>query len=335
VLDVDSRGIKTRDVTYQASAVSAYVQDIVQAGDWTITPGLRAEYYTQTRQRRALITDLGPHESHNGLLLPSISVLYTGLPNTQIFANIARGYTPAPARTAEDFPLKPETGINSQLGLRSTAVAGFSVESAIFFNRITNTVVQLPFLENGINVVLNSADSRSYRVDLGLQFDTDRYQHSALNLFVQLAWNYTRAEFTENFAGSPIKGKRVPEIPEHSGSITIGVQSQSGWQLSASLSRFGQFYTDPLNTEALVLADEDREPVGPGAALEIREPAVLGSVASHSLLSARASYQFTNHDLQVWLQGRNLADKKYITDLENGIRPGARRTLVAGVKLGF
>jgi hypothetical protein len=79
--------------------------------------------------------------------------------------------------------------------------------------------------------------------------------------------------------------KRVPEIPE-------------------------QVFTDPLNTDVLVLAEEDREPVGPGATLEIRESAVLGSVDSHSLLSARASYQFPNLDLQVWLQRRNLADKK-------------------------
>ena len=104
--------------------------------------------------------------------------------------------------------------------------------------------------------------------------------------------------------------KRVPEIPE-------------------------QLFTDPLNTDVLVFADEDREQVGPGATLEIREPAVLGLVDSHSLLSARASYQFPSRDLQVWLQGRKLADKKYITDLENGIRPGARRTLVAGIKFGF
>jgi len=339
LLDVDNRGLKTRDVMYQASAVSAYVQDIVQAGNWTVTPGLRAEYYTQTRQRRNIVTDPGPHapqvKDYNGLLLPSVSVLYTGLQDTQIFANIARGYTPAPARTAEEFPLKPETGINSQLGLRSNSIAGFSVEGAIFFNRITDTVVQLPFSENGVNVVLNSADSRSYGFDLGLQFDTDRGQSLAQNFFVQLAWNYTRAEFTENFGASPIKGNRVPEIPMHSGSFTVGLQSESGWLVSASLSHFGKFYTDPLNTKALVLADEDREPVGPGARLEIREPAVLGSVDSHSLLSARASYQFPNRDLQVWMQGRNLADKKYITDLENGIRPGARRTIVAGIKVGF
>ncbi len=158
-------------------------------------------------------------------------------------------------------------------------------------------------------VVLNSADTRSYGLDPGLQFNTDLYPDAARNFFIQLAWNYTCAEFTSNFEDTPVKGKRVPEIPKQSGSLSFGMQSQSEWLLSASLSYFGQFFTDPLNTDVLVFADEDREQVGPGATLEIREPAVLGLVDSHSLLSARASYQFPSRDLQVWLQGRKLADK--------------------------
>src|SRR5690606_34463391 len=104
---------------------------------------------------------------------------------------------------------------------------------------------------------------------------------------------------------------------------------------SATLSYFGDFYTDPLNTEAFTLADEDREPVEAGDTLEIREPAVLGRVPSHTLVSARLGWTRPDGGLSLWLQGRNLGDKLYISDLGNGMRPGAERTVMAGLRVRF
>jgi Fe(3+) dicitrate transport protein len=113
------------------------------------------------------------------------------------------------------------------------------------------------------------------------------------------------------------------------------VQGSGGLQFSVTASHSGAFFTDPLNTRALTLADEDREPVGPGDELEIREPAVLGRVPGYTLYSASLNFSPPGSRYTLWLQGRNLADKLYITDLENGIRPGAERTLTAGMNLRF
>src|SRR5690606_11550203 len=193
----------------------------------------------------------GPREEDdNFLFLPSLSLLYTGLgEDTQVFANIARGYTPAFARTAEDFPLEPETGINSQVGIRSELAGGWPLESDVFHNRVKDTIVQLPLTSNDMNIYLNTADSPS-----GGQ------AHAA------------------------------PWAPRHAGSLTFGALAGNGFDASLSISHFGDFYTDPLNTRELTLADEDREPVGPGDELEIREPAVLGRVPSHTLLAATLRY---------------------------------------------
>jgi Fe(3+) dicitrate transport protein len=340
ILSEGHRGLLTRDEAYQATAVSGFVQDAMRKGDWLVTIGARIEEYEVNKVRQVLPTDPGPHgpreEDDNFLFLPSISVLYDGLgENTQVFANIARGYTPAFARTAEDFPLKPETGINTQFGVRSSTDFGITLETAVFYNRIHDTIVQLPFSVNDMNIYLNSADSRSFGVDLGARWDSVEINNSGLRLYSQLAWNYTRAEFTENYQGISLDGNRVPEIPLQAGSLTFGLSHNSGWQASVTVSHFGDFFTDPQNTRELVLADEDREPVGPGDELEIREPAVLGRVPSYTLYSASLSYTPVGSNWSLWLQGRNLGDKLYITDLENGIRPGAERTLTAGLRLRF
>jgi Fe(3+) dicitrate transport protein len=340
ILTESNRGPKTRDEAYQASAVSAFFQDAIRSGDWLVTPGLRVESYTVTKVRHAIANDPGPHdpklEDDNFLALPSLSLLYSGFgDDTQVFANVARGYTPAFARTAEDFPLDPETGVNSQLGLRTTRINGLALEAAVFYNRIHDTILQLPFTTNDMNIYLNSADSVAWGMDLGGRLESAAFNDSAWNWFAQGAWNYTHAEFTEDYQGAAINGKRVPEVPLHAGSLTFGFEHASGWHLSTTFSHFGSFFTDPVNTRLLTLADEDREPVGPGDELEIREPAVLGQVPDYNLWSARLSYTPQGSGMSYWVQGRNLGNKLYISDLENGIRPGAERTVTAGVSLQF
>src|SRR5690606_34098411 len=81
------------------------------------------------------------------------------------------------------------------------------------------------------------------------------------NVFVEVAYNYTEARFR----GGPLDGNRVPEIPLQAGSVTLGFGHSSGWQLSATVSHFGSFYTDIVNTRAVTLIDEDDlHPLQPG-----------------------------------------------------------------------
>ncbi len=340
VIDVDNRGSRTRDEQYQAWATSIFFQDAIQFGDWTVTPGARVEYHTQSKVRKP--RNLDPTSSnfkqnaYNSVFLPSISFLYDGFNQTQVFANVGRGYTPGFARNAEEVDLlEPETGINSQIGIRSSAFRGVTMEAAVFYNIIEDTIVQLPFSVGGQNLFLNSEDSESYGVDLGLRVDSNAfYSGSPYNLYGMLAYNYTEAKFTNGI----VDGKRVPEIPLHAGSFTLGLEHTSGWDVSATLSHFGSFYTDPTNVSALtpaIVDDGEIEILAAGDDLDIREPAVLGRVPSHTLLSARASYKLPGTNTTFWIQGRNLTDKLYIVDLENGIRPGAERTVVGGVQLEF
>ncbi len=337
ILTEGNRGQLTRNEEYIAEAGSFFIQDIIHFGDWTLTPGLRGEYFSQSKQRHPVAFDPGPHNprlsDHNDVLLPGISLLYDGLEDTEIFASIQRGYSPAMARTASGFPLIPEIGVNSQFGFRSTAVMGLKMESSVFYSKLKNTIVQLPItLGDGDAVVINSGGSHSYGFDMGLRYDTAPRFDQAINWFTQAALTYTET----GFDGGIIDGNRVPEIPRHVGSLSVGFQHSMGLEVSATLSYVGDFYTDPANTENLLLADEDLEIVGADDYLEIREPVVLGRVPSHTLFSARASYTPNEQgNMTFWIQGRNLLDSLYISDLANGMRPGAQRSLLAGVTVRY
>lgn len=340
VLSPGNRGELTRDEAYRAWAVSAFVQDEITAGDWTIVPGLRAERYTQSRERVFDAEDgAQPQEREKrSVLLPGISLLYDGLDNTQWFASVERGYTPAIARGSE-FPLRPEIGINSQLGLRAQPAAGFKVDAAVFYNRLRNTLVQLPYIDPDTfaSVYVNEANSRAFGLDLGARLDSAPFTGAALNLFAAAAWNYTNAKFTRGDS----RGNRVPEIPLHYGSLTLGMEHGAGWHASLTVSHEGRFFTDPANTRGPLLVGEDCiedaecEPLQPGDVIDLREPIVLGAVPSRTLLSARASYRLGDTGATLWVQGRNLTNKRYVADYQNGMRPGAPRTFVAGITMMF
>lgn len=331
ILTHNNRGTRVRDEAYQATAASVFLLDTWRHGDWAFTVGARAEHYTQSKKRNALPTDPGPHppreEDQHTLFLPSVSLLYDGFADSEVFASVGRGYAPAIARTAEEFPLRPEIGINSQLGVRTRAVPWLALEAAVFANHISDTIVHMPYTTNDQNVFLNSEDSRSYGLDLALRYRSD----ADLRPVFEIAYNYTHARFTGGVAG----GNDVPEVPRHTGSVTIGIERVNRWHASVTLSHVGAFFTDPANTRGLTLADEDGELLGPGDDFEVREPVVLGRVPSHTLLSARVSVAFRNGRARAWIQGRNLTDKLYIADLENGVRPGAARTILAGVEFYF
>jgi Fe(3+) dicitrate transport protein len=333
VLDPGSRGEMVRHDAYAAGAVSGFVETTVVIRGAAFTSGVRVERYTQSRHPLPS-RDAGPAgrpklEDANTLVLPSLSVLYAARGGTSLFANIGRGYTPAFARTAAGFPLEPETGVNMQAGLRASPRAWLSFEAAAFYNRIADTVVQLPFTIDQQGLFINSEDSRSSGVDAAARFETPGA--GSLNAFVAAVYTLTRA----HFAAGPLEGYRVPEIPVHTGSITAGVEHARGWHASVTLDSSGRFFSDPANTVPFTLADEDGFVLGPGDAFDVREPVVLGRVPGRTLVSARVSHPVPGTRATLWLQGRNLADRLYVADVANGLRPGAPRTLTAGVRLAF
>lgn len=309
----------TRDgrlVEYDAEAVSGYIQNSMSFGDWTVTPGLRYETYNQYKDTvfRPGSSDEGVREKDsNSLLLPGISLLYTGFAQSEIYAGIHRGYAPASARS-DEFPLTPETGVNSQLGIRTSAIKGVSLDAAVFHNRIKDTLIRDDVDEFGDALFVNAADSRITGVDVGARIDSSAFYLADYNLFAEAALNYTDARFTTG----PLDDNRVPEIPSRAGSFTVGMDHMAGWHLSATVSHLGAFYSDIENTRELTSDGE------------------AGKVPSRTLFSARASYKLpTTTDATLWVQGRNLSDKLYISDVQDGIRPGAPRTVVAGATVRF
>ncbi len=335
VLEESRRGPLVRDIRYRASAASAFIQDVTRAGPVTVTAGVRVEHYTQHRRRLPSVDDgptgRPPDADATTLLLPSVSAHVALGTGTSVFATVGRGYTPAFARTAAGFPLEPETGLNLQIGARSVAIPGIVVEGATFLNRVSQTVVQLPFTIGDQNIVVNSEDSRTSGLEGAVQVHSAAWTRSRTNAFVRMSGTFVRA----TFSGGDLIGREVPDVPRHASSVSAGVEHASGWHASLTRAAMGSFVTDLANTRELTLADEDGVPLHGGDTFDLRETVVLGEVPARALWSGRVQIPLRGDGLMLWVEGRNLTNRLYIVDLANGLRPGGRRTLTAGVRVVF
>lgn len=234
------------------------------------------------------------------------------------------------SRTAAAFPLLPETGVNLQAGWRTRPVRSVTLESAVFHNLIANTVVQMPFSIDEQHVILNSEDSRASGVDVSARLDSAAWTSTRYNVFTSVVHSLTHARFR----GGQLHRRTVPDVPTHAGSLTAGVDHARGWHVSATAAWVGRFMTDLANTRAYTLAGEDGGFIPPGMPFSLRETVVLGEVPTR-VLAARASMVVPGTRVVLWLHGRNLTDRLYVTDLTNGLRPGAGRTVTAGARVQF
>jgi len=88
--------------------------------------------------------------------------------------------------------------------------------------------------------------------------------------------------------------------------------------------------TDPQDPEAL----RDGDPVA-GYECEIEEAGEDGQVPSVWILSARFNLDLGNTGASVFVAGDNLLNEFYISDREDGMKPGMARTIWTGFKYKF
>jgi Fe(3+) dicitrate transport protein len=118
--------------------------------------------------------------------------------------------------------------------------------------------------------------------------------------------------------------------------LTLGVEKRTGWRWTASVTWTyrGSFFTDAANTPYGVVEAEDEDPPE-GQEFEVEEAGETGGVPSVWLLSARFNMDIGNTGASVFVSGHNLLDELYITDREDGLKPGIGRTVWAGFKYKF
>jgi Fe(3+) dicitrate transport protein len=369
----DESGATIFDRELDANAVSAFMQTNIRvATDFNVVPGIRFEWYQIGRRNRVVAREEseaggsddcpaafgGPSDclEVDGILrdpnpktegfdnfnaLPGVSFAYTGLNLTTVFGGYHRGMSTGVLRN-EDFPVEDEIGDNFNLGFRSTAIKGLDFEAVGFYQLLENYQFGASFSDTSDRSFGRSDEVSIYGVELLGRLNSQPYTGGSLNFFGETNYLYSRGEFEElTTDGEDFSGNRIPEVPLHVAALTLGVQQTTGWRWDASVTATyrGSFFTDEGNTPFGFGGEfECEEGSGPTAGqyeCEIEEAGEDGEVPSVWLLSARANLALGNSGASLWVSGDNLTNEFFISDREDGMKPGLGRTFWTGFRYQF
>jgi Fe(3+) dicitrate transport protein len=364
ILENGNKGAATFfDRSLNANTVSAFLQsNIYVAKDFNVLPGVRFEWFDVSRRNRVVAAEEGEAEvdgddveieginyfpdpardstsSFNAL--PGVAFAYTGLYRSTVYGGYHRGLTTAVLRN-EDFPADDEIGDNFNIGLRSSAIKGFDFEVAGFYQLFENFQYGESFSAIAGDREFGRADEVTINgVELYGRLNSQPFTGGPLNLFAEGNYTYARSVLEKASAGgNDYSGNRVPETPWHVAALTLGVEGTTGWRWNASATYTyrGSFFTDAANTPYGLGGEyecDDNPPPGDPGECEIEEAGEGGGVPSVWLLSARFNLHLGDTGASVFVSGDNLLDEFYITDREDGMKPGIGRTIWTGFAYKF
>jgi len=303
----------------RAEAWAAYVQDRVELGDWTLTPGLRYENIDLSRTR--FLTNSADPSSRDpenfrdsrknsvDIWLPGMGVIYSAGADTQWIAGIHRGFSTPGNQPGVD----PEESTNYEFGARQQ-LDTFGFEALFFFNDYKN-LVGLCTNSSGSDCEPGSAFNGDgvHVPGLELTANAQLESESGLEFPLQLAYTWMKPEFQTSFLsdffGNVEKGDPVPYIAENQLWLSAGMTSGpwSAW--------FSSNYLGSVCTQAS--CDE----------FERADSALLFDASVH--------YQ-VNPEWRVYALLENLTDQLDIVAREPyGARSGKPRTFMLGTSFSF
>ncbi len=327
---VDGRAVRTSQGTPgtqdnrvgEAQAVSAYVQNQIQAGRWILVPGVRYEraaltrtdYPTDPPSRR---TPTRTRETTVSSFIPGVGAVFTATPTFHIFSGVHRGYAPPGPGAAPET--RPERSVNYELGTRIRR-SGLALQVSGFFSDYTNILGEATLAtgEQGRSDLFNGGAVHTLGLETSLDYDLAWDRDLPLQIPVTLAYTVTQATFQSSFEsdfgpwGNVEEGDHLPYLPRHQLSGSLAVEDAgSGVTLSA--------------TGASTM--RTRAGTGP-----VREEA---STDAYLILDLQAEYTLSRGPGGTVYGGvQNLTDRRYIVARRPaGARPGLPRTLFLGLRM--
>ncbi len=302
-----------------AKAWAVYLQDRMEFGPWTLSPGLRYENIKLSRTRyltnsddpssRAAANFRDTRENHLDVWLPGIGALYQVNAATRLVAGVHRGF----AVPGNEPGVDPEKSVNYELGLRHHQ-GRLALELMAFFNDYQN-LVGVCTQSSGSNCepgdAFNGNGVHVPGLELSARFSA--FESHTWQVPLELAYTWMKAEFQSDFDsgffGEVSAGDPVPYIPDNQLWVSAGLLG-GPWALRISAS-----YVESVCTAARCGAYEKTD---------------------NSLTVDASAHYAVNPQLTLYAVVENIADDIYLAAREPyGARPNKPRTFMAGARFSF
>lgn len=303
------------------TANAVYIDDTINVGNWTITPGLRYEFIRSyvTDNFSGVRRDVSSNEP-----LPSLAVMYHVSDQWKLFANAGVSFGPLQyfqiAQTTNG--LTPEKAKTYEIGTHFNA-NGWGGELTLF-NIDFDDELQLRGGTGGAPDAWTNLGATTHRgVESSLRYDFGALDKALMGLSAYATYTYTEATYNQgNFAGR--------DLPFYSRHVaTVGMRyARNRW--SFNVDGFAQSKQhspgDPSNSTTYQTAESAN-----GA---------LGDIPGYALMNLRLGYDFGKaaQNLKLAVGVKNVFDKRYFTrstDNNAGKYVGMPRTFYIQASLAY
>jgi Fe(3+) dicitrate transport protein len=304
-----------RDTRGSTEAHAIYLDDRIDIGKWTITPGIRYEMIDTAQNNN--LTNI-KYEGDYTTALPALNVLYHLTDSWNLYANTEGSfgsvqYSQMPNRVAGG-EVEPEKARTWELGTRYDNGA-LRAEIGAFLINFDNQ-----YESNQTNdTVIARGETRHQGIETSVNYALDGLSPALAGFDVYATYAFVDATIRED---GPNKGNRVPFASRHKGTLGLGY-TDGPWKLNLDSSFQSAQFADNANTDT-ESADGS-----------------TGRIPGYMLFSSRAAYDFGPQlsDLNVAVGVKNILNRQYYTrsfdDNNKGKYVGEPRTLYVQTSLAF
>lgn len=304
-----------RDTRGATEANAIYIDDRIDIGKWTITPGIRYEMIDTAQADNFNNLD---YKGDYKTALPALNVLYHLTDSWNLYANTEGSfgsvqYSQMSSRIAGG-EVKPEKARTWELGTRYDN-GNLRAEIGAFLINFDN---QYETNQTDSSVIARG-ETRHQGIETSINYALAGLNPALAGFDVYATYAFVDATIRED---GPNKGNRVPFASRHKG--TLGVAYTEGpWKLNLDSSYQSDQFADNANTEA---------ETANGAA---------GKIPGYMVFSTRAAYDFGPKlsDLNVAVGVKNILNHEYFTrsfdDNNRGKYVGEPRTVYVQTSVAF
>ena len=305
-----------------AKAWALFIQDRIEWGRWSFTPGLRYENIDLVRTDffkgdPSRSTPKRIRKNSVDVLIPGVGVNFRVNPRLALFGGVHKGFAPPGSGSTEDT--KAEASLNYEFGLRVQSrplrlyLAGFVNDYGNLLGADT-----LALGGTGEGDFFNGGEVRVIGLEASGHSDLGQALNSSFRIPVRFAYTFTDAEFTNSFKsefkpwGNVLAGDKLPYLPPHRFYVRLGLE-KARWRFGLETN-----YVSQMRIKA------GRGPIP-----------VLQATDAHLTFGLSGEYDLTAEEkgVTLFLTVRNLTDQEYIVARRPaGARPGLPRTLMGGIK---
>ncbi|HEK1685934.1 TPA: TonB-dependent siderophore receptor [Pseudomonas putida] len=334
-----SDGHVYQDRTGGTEASAYYIDDKIDVGNWTITPGIRFEHInTDWRDRPVLDTNNRPVPEKNRSItsnepLPALSVMYHMSEAWKLFANYETSFG-----SLQYFQLgQGGSGDNTANGLEpekaKTYEIGTRYDDGHFAGELTAFYIdfddELQYISNDVGWT-NLGATKHQGIEASVRYDLAGLDPRLDGLSANAGFTYTRATYEGEIPG--FKGR---DLPFYSRQVaTAGLRYQINrwtWNLDAYAQSKQRAPGTGVNADGSFTGNYITQPSADGQ---------YGNIPGYVTWHARGGYDFGPQlsNLKLAAGVKNLFDKQYYTrssDNNAGLYVGEPRTFYVQASVGF